>query len=140
MTTNRIQGVAHAFRSRIDLFLPYRDLGSEARRKVWELTMNHLGRDRFGADDAVLDRLLELALNGREIKNLVKTAQRLSHKAGGFVTSEKLFMLAEKRVDVIQMMQAATLASKKPIPSTDRTARTHRQIVIPVPNCAVFDL
>ncbi|KAK4454470.1 P-loop containing nucleoside triphosphate hydrolase [Podospora aff. communis PSN243] len=112
MTTNRIQGIDHAFQSRIDLFLPYRDLGSEARRKVWENTMNHLGRDRFEADDAMLDRLSKLALNGREIKNLVKTAQLLSHKTGGFVTSEKLCMLAEKRVDVMQMMQSAGLGSK----------------------------
>jgi hypothetical protein len=112
MTTNRIRGIDHAFQSRIDLFLPYRDLGSAARRKVWENTMNHLGRDKFGAGDADLDRLAELALNGREIKNLIKTAQLLSYKRGGFVTSDKLYMLAEKRVDVMKSMQAASLDSK----------------------------
>ncbi|KAK0627316.1 P-loop containing nucleoside triphosphate hydrolase protein [Immersiella caudata] len=112
MTTNRIQGIDHAFQSRIDLFLPYRDLDSAARRKVWENTLNHLGRDKFEAGDADLDRLAELKLNGREIKNLIKTAQLLSYKTGGFVTSEKLHMLAEKRVDFIQSMQAVSLDSK----------------------------
>lgn len=58
--------------------------------KAWENFMNYLGRDKFEADESDLDGLSKLSLNGREIKNLIKTAQLLSRKTGGYVTSEKL--------------------------------------------------
>ncbi|TFB00251.1 hypothetical protein CCMA1212_007748 [Trichoderma ghanense] len=35
LTTNRAASLDHAFQSRVDLFLPYNDLTTGARRKVW---------------------------------------------------------------------------------------------------------
>ena len=105
MTTNRISSIDHAFQSRIDLFLPYFNLQPQVRRKVWSNFINHHGREKFDITEWDLDRLADLALNGREIKNLIKTAQLLSYKTGGKVTSDKLYMLSEKREKALRMLE-----------------------------------
>lgn len=54
---------------------------------------------------ADLDRLSELHLNGREIKNLIKSALLLSARQdGGRVTAERLYTLADKRVRALRML------------------------------------
>ncbi|KAK5659597.1 hypothetical protein OQA88_801 [Cercophora sp. LCS_1] len=105
LTTNRITSIDHAFRSRVDLFLPYKDLETAARRQIWENFIKLLGGDKFSITEADLVKLSKLKLNGREIKNLIKTAQMLGYKNGGVVAAEKLYMLAEKRVEAIKMFQ-----------------------------------
>lgn len=51
-----------------------------------------------------LDRLSQLSLNGREIKNLVKTSQLLSQKNGGAGTMDRLYLLAQKRVKALALL------------------------------------
>jgi len=104
LTTNRVWSIDHAFQSRIDLFLPYYDLNAEARRRVWQNFINHLGAQNFEISEADLVRLSEIALNGREIKNLIKSSQLLSVKTGERVKIERLAMLAEKRVKAIKLL------------------------------------
>lgn len=104
LTTNRISSIDHAFQSRVDLFLPYHDLTSEARRQVWENFINRAGRDKFDFDEGALDKLSHLSLNGREIKNLIKSAQLLSIKNNDKVPMERLYMLADKRVQALQAL------------------------------------
>lgn len=108
LTTNRASDIDFAFQSRVDLFLPYYDLSSEARRQIWDNFIRRAGRERFvpssGDMDTDLDRLSQLALNGREIKNLVKTSQLLSHKHGGVGTMDRLYVLAEKRVKALALL------------------------------------
>jgi hypothetical protein len=104
LTTNRFSRIDHAFQSRVDLFLPYRDLGVAARRQVWHNFLEHFGRDKFELVAGDLDRLADLPLNGREIKNLLKTAQLLSARSGGKVKAERLYMLADKRVQALKML------------------------------------
>ncbi|KAK3368676.1 P-loop containing nucleoside triphosphate hydrolase protein [Podospora didyma] len=104
LTTNRFASIDHAFQSRVDLFLPYRALTSSARRQVWDNFFNHHGRARFSVDEEELDKLSELKLNGREIKNLIKSAQLLSIKANGKVTYDRLYSLAEKRVAALKLL------------------------------------
>lgn len=105
MTTNRVSSIDHAFQSRVDLFLPYRSLTDGARKKVWENFINHLGPHRSDLGEADLDKLCKLKLNGREIKNLIRTTQLLSFRSGGKVNSEKLCMLAEKRVEALSQLE-----------------------------------
>lgn len=71
---------------------------------MWHNFLDHFGRDKFelAADD--IDRLADLPLNGREIKNLLKTAQLLSARSGGKVKAERLYMLADKRVQALKML------------------------------------
>ncbi|CAH0045109.1 unnamed protein product, partial [Clonostachys solani] len=102
LTTNRIRSIDNAFQSRVDLFLPYHDLTSEARKQVWENFINRAGRDKFDLAGDSLDKLSSLKLNGREIKNLIKSAQLLSMKESGKVPVERLVLLANKRVEALK--------------------------------------
>lgn len=103
LTTNRISSIDHAFQSRVDLFLPYHDLRPEARRQVWVNFIEKAGREKFELTDGSLDELSQLRLNGREIKNLIKSAQLLSMKnLGGKVPVDRLLLLANKRVEALK--------------------------------------
>ena len=104
LTTNRTISIDYAFQSRVDLFLPYSDLTPQARRQVWGNFISHVGREKFDVSDEDLGKLSEISLNGREIKNLIKSAQLLSMKSGEKVPTERLYMLAEKRVKAIQLL------------------------------------
>ncbi|CAJ2512271.1 Uu.00g052860.m01.CDS01 [Anthostomella pinea] len=104
LTTNRVASIDHAFQSRVDLFLPYHDLSSEARRQVWVNFIKRAGEENFELNDEALDELSHLPLNGREIKNLIKSAQLLSLKSGSKVPMDRLYMLADKRVQALKML------------------------------------
>ncbi|KAM0810538.1 putative AAA+ ATPase domain-containing protein [Seiridium cardinale] len=104
LTTNRVSSIDHAFQSRVDLFLPYHDLEPKARRQVWENFIDRAGRDNFEVDDSSLEKLSHLSLNGREIKNLIKSAQLLSLKSGGKVPMDRLYMLADKRNQALRVL------------------------------------
>lgn len=108
LTTNRISSIDYAFQSRVDLFLPYSDLTTQARKQVWENFINHAGRDRFETNEDELQRLSLLDLNGREIKNVVKSAELLSLRSGGKTAAEMLYTLAQNRIKALQL-----LANKK---------------------------
>ncbi|KAM0263528.1 hypothetical protein ACHAQJ_001147 [Trichoderma viride] len=105
LTTNRAASLDHAFQSRVDLFLPYSDLTTDARRQVWQNFIKRAGgAQRFKVDDEDYDRLSLLKLNGREIKNLIKSARLLGMKNGQRVTTDRLVQLAEKRIKAMEMM------------------------------------
>ncbi|KAI0555989.1 P-loop containing nucleoside triphosphate hydrolase protein [Xylaria curta] len=101
LTTNRIASIDPAFQSRIDLFLPYHDLTSEARRKVWCNFIERAGQDKFEVTGESLDKLSQLPLNGREIKNLIKSVQLLSIKRGCKISMDRVQLLAERRVEAL---------------------------------------
>ena len=78
LTTNRVSTIDPAFESRIDVSIDYPNLTPELRLQIWE---NFLYRDEevkaaIGKDD--LGPISKLALNGRQIKSAVKTAQLLA--------------------------------------------------------------
>ncbi|KAI1498911.1 P-loop containing nucleoside triphosphate hydrolase protein [Biscogniauxia marginata] len=103
LTTNQITDIDHAFRSRIDLVLPYHNITRKARRQVWENFIDLAGRDKFDIDGESLDFLALLPLNGREIKNLVKSAQLFSFRNDSKVSND-LLLLAERRAEAIHML------------------------------------
>jgi hypothetical protein len=63
-----------------------------------------MGVENFDISDSDLDKLADITLNGREIKNLIKSAQMLSFKNREKVSIDRLFMLAEKRVKALQLL------------------------------------
>ena len=73
-----------AFESRIHLTLNYSELDKTARRQVWSKFLNRnahsVAISRFS--DADLDRLAKPQMNGRQIKNMIKTAQLLAARYG----------------------------------------------------------
>jgi AAA+ superfamily predicted ATPase len=102
LTTNRISSLDHAFQSRVDLFLPYADLTWTARRQVWAHFINRTGQDKFSISEKEMDQLAEAKLNGREIKNLVKSAHLLSLKGGEKIGMDRVHGLAQNRLRALE--------------------------------------
>jgi AAA+ superfamily predicted ATPase len=77
LTTNRAEQIDPAFESRIHLSLNYKELDSTSRRHVWR---QFLGRspNTTAFSDEQLDQLAVPQLNGRQIKNTIKTASLLA--------------------------------------------------------------
>lgn len=77
MTTNRVDNIDAAFQSRIHVSLEYPDLTSASRRTIWKNFLRG-ATIKSGITDAEIEQLSELKLNGRQIKNILKTAQLLA--------------------------------------------------------------
>ena len=73
LTTNRVEDFDPAFDSRIHLRVPFSSLDAHARAAIWR----HFLPDDIDSD--LPDRLgQELKINGREIKNMMRTAQLIA--------------------------------------------------------------
>lgn len=83
LTTNRLDHMDEAFESRIHLTLNYSELDKSSRRQVWSrfLTRGAQTADVVQFSDTDLDKLARVQLNGRQIKNVLKTAQLLASRA-----------------------------------------------------------
>nr|KMM70876.1 hypothetical protein CPAG_07185 [Coccidioides posadasii RMSCC 3488] len=82
LTTNRVETFDDAFQSRIHVALRYGDLTAKAKRAVWKMFLDKV-RTKEGLEvvkftDKDYDTLARHALNGRQIKNSVRTAQALA--------------------------------------------------------------
>jgi hypothetical protein len=79
MTTNRADNLDQAFQSRIHVSVTYPELDRASRRQIWA---NFLARSTqpHAIGEADLEELAEVELNGRQIKNLLKTAQLLASR------------------------------------------------------------
>ncbi|KAF1843101.1 putative AAA family ATPase [Cucurbitaria berberidis CBS 394.84] len=80
LTTNRLEHMDAAFESRIHLTLNYAELDKPSRRQVWSkfLTRSSQAAHMDSFAEADVDRLAKVQLNGRQIKNVIKTAQLLA--------------------------------------------------------------
>ena len=84
LTTNRHHSFDEAFKSRIHISMRYPDLDASARRLIWA---NFLKKTQdiyqHGVDvnTEELDQLSKKKLNGREIRNIVKSAQLLASRS-----------------------------------------------------------
>jgi SpoVK/Ycf46/Vps4 family AAA+-type ATPase len=90
LTTNRLSNIDQAFQSRIHVSLSYPDLNSVSRRRIWQ---NFLNGEESGFSKSDLDQLAEVDLNGRQIKNVLKSAALLA--------ARKRDGLKRKYVDVV---------------------------------------
>ncbi|EKG19303.1 ATPase AAA+ type core [Macrophomina phaseolina MS6] len=79
LTTNRVENIDAAFESRIHLSLQYEDLDFASRRHVWVTFLARIASVTSFAEEE-LDRLAQRMMNGRQIKNVLKTAQLLATK------------------------------------------------------------
>ena len=83
LTTNRVDNIDAAFQSRIHVSMQYDDLSTSSRKHVWSNFLSASAKDsKHSFRDADLDKLAEYKMNGREIKNVLKTAQLLASKKG----------------------------------------------------------
>ncbi|KAF4308463.1 Multicopper oxidase type 1 [Botryosphaeria dothidea] len=81
LTTNRVETFDKAFRSRIHLRINYPGLDTEAKTGIWK-NFIEASKKKNGStvtEDDIAE-LSKLPFNGREIKNMVKTAQLLASR------------------------------------------------------------
>jgi len=69
-----VDNIDAAFESRIHLSLQYGELSYQSRREVWTAFL--VGKASFTEDQ--INFLATIQLNGRQIKNILKTAQLLA--------------------------------------------------------------
>ncbi|KAI1027036.1 hypothetical protein LB504_007856 [Fusarium proliferatum] len=77
LTTNRVSAFDPAFESRIHLTIHYPNLDYASRLHIWKTFVN-IGDDESSLSEDELDELASVELNGRQIKNVVKTARLLA--------------------------------------------------------------
>jgi SpoVK/Ycf46/Vps4 family AAA+-type ATPase len=90
LTTNRVDNIDPAFQSRIHVHMKYADLTVKSRRQIWASFVEKMPSE-FGEGE--LDELAKVVLNGRQIKNLVKTAQLLALEDGKVLGREHVDMV-----------------------------------------------
>ncbi|KIX03961.1 uncharacterized protein Z518_07514 [Rhinocladiella mackenziei CBS 650.93] len=78
LTTNRLKNIDEAFHSRIHVTLNYPNLSQDSRRHIWQTFLG----PGSNVTSRELDRLSQVDLNGRQIKNMLKTAQMLARSQG----------------------------------------------------------
>ncbi|KAH9903164.1 P-loop containing nucleoside triphosphate hydrolase protein [Cubamyces lactineus] len=80
LTTNRVRVFDEAFQSRIHVSLRYQDLSPDAKRHIWLAFLKKVNGDvpYGGLTKEELRSLGEKKVNGRQIKNVVKTAGALA--------------------------------------------------------------
>lgn len=80
LTTNRVDCIDEAFRSRIDVMLEFPELTVDVRRRLWEISIRDLNPGSYEIDfQTALPRLGEELMNGRDIRNTLKGAQLMAN-------------------------------------------------------------
>jgi SpoVK/Ycf46/Vps4 family AAA+-type ATPase len=81
LTTNRVQAFDEAFLSRIHVALHFGELSEASRAQVWRAFVARTSTSSTGGmpiDEAQIALLAKRAVNGRQIKNAVRTACSLA--------------------------------------------------------------
>lgn len=76
LTTNRVKIIDDAFRSRIHVALYFNDLDGSAKTQVWNAFLAKVGVTLAPEE---VRKLAARDINGRQIKNAVRTATSLAH-------------------------------------------------------------
>jgi SpoVK/Ycf46/Vps4 family AAA+-type ATPase len=92
LTTNQVQNIDQAFQSRIHVSLQYPGLTTESRRSIWVNFLKSMGAGA-AFEELDLDELALVKLNGRQIKNVLKSAALLA--------ARKRADLSRKYVDTV---------------------------------------
>ncbi|KAI9659109.1 MAG: hypothetical protein M1821_002069 [Bathelium mastoideum] len=108
LTTNRVGTFDPAFQSRIHISLDYPELSAESRKLVWK---NFLGQSlqQNTITDKQLDQLATMTMNGRQIKNVLKTAQLLASRKDSPLKHEHVMTV----LDVTQHLHNSTMETER---------------------------
>ncbi|KAJ9652347.1 hypothetical protein H2198_008386 [Neophaeococcomyces mojaviensis] len=99
LTTNRITSFDPAFKSRVHLALKYHALTAAARKELWKTFISRTSKTAPVFDDEALERLAAVDVNGRQIKNAVRTANALARDEGRTLCEEHLQSVLETIAD-----------------------------------------
>ncbi|KAJ7097392.1 hypothetical protein C8R44DRAFT_843635 [Mycena epipterygia] len=78
LTTNRVQAFDEAFFSRIHVALHFTELSEASRAQVWRAFIARPGAQAVALSDAEIAMLARRNVNGRQIKNAVRTAHSIA--------------------------------------------------------------
>jgi hypothetical protein len=93
LTTNRVDSFDLAFQSQIHLALKYHPLDSDGRAELWRLFLKRTGEQDW--PEEVVKRFAAVELNGRQIKNTVRTANALALSEGRMLSAEEIQAVLE---------------------------------------------
>lgn len=106
LTTNRASAIDAAFESRIHLTLEYPALDEQSRLHVWRNFMEPADHAAAAVvhgsnlSDEHLARFAKVKLNGRQIKNVVKTARLLAKQKKRALEKEDVELVLKVRMKV----------------------------------------
>ncbi|KAK8037520.1 hypothetical protein PG991_000866 [Apiospora marii] len=80
LTTNRGDAIDAAFQSRVHLTLHYPELSTDAKYHIWGQFLSRAPSSAVNPFE--MSKLADLSLNGRQIKNIIKTASLLARSQG----------------------------------------------------------
>ena len=98
LTSNRVNTFDDAFKSRIHVPLKYNDLTISSRKKIWKNFLSKLEGANVEMDEKGYESLAQAEINGRQIKNVIRTAKSLAQ-----FHEQKLDQRALEQVIKIQM-------------------------------------
>jgi len=116
LTTNRVDCFDLAFKSRIHLAIKYPKLGPSSRRKLWHTFLSHTSKPSVEvfAADGTLDELAEEDLNGRQIKNIVRTAHTLALSENATIRKDHIISAIEPmKLFELELEKTATEKRKR---------------------------
>lgn len=102
LTTNRASAVDPAFLSRIHLSINYPNLDNKSRKQIWQTFVQPSANGQStepAITDAQLDTLADLNFNGREIKNIARSARLLAAQDNTTLGFEHLQTVLDVKTD-----------------------------------------
>lgn len=90
LTSNRVATFDDAFKSRIHVPLKYSSLTMENRKQVWKNFLGNMASEGMEMDDEGYHSLAKADINGRQIKNVIRTAKSLAQFHGQRLDRQKL--------------------------------------------------
>lgn len=104
LTTNRLSEFDPAFESRIQFKLFYEALTPLQRAHIWKSLLSPIS-DKLWDDDFLLDLGTRYELNGREIKNMIKTSLALADDDGEDLDERHLKIVAQLNNNWLQKVR-----------------------------------
>ncbi|CAI7596682.1 unnamed protein product [Penicillium pancosmium] len=95
LTTNRAEHIDPAFESRIHVSIRYPELTPESRLQIWSQFLASGSVEPFSDDE--LGYVSNLELNGRQIKNVLRTAHLLAQEEQGVLKYEHVRIVLDLR-------------------------------------------
>lgn len=114
LTTNRVRNIDRAFYSRISVAIGFTKADLDKRVKVWTNLLSAAGIT-IAAND--ITALADADLNGRQIKNVIRTAATMAKLDGEAVTAARLKDEIEEATRFEREMLAAPDYLEKPKPT-----------------------
>ena len=112
LTTNRITSLDVAVQSRIHLAIQYQDLKPEQKFKIFKNFLEQIGEENIKDPDEVNRELKTICrrspINGRQIRNIVSSAQALASAQNKKLSAEHLQIVYETTIDFLDSLKDLT--------------------------------